>query len=87
MITCIIIITLVSFSGEIPCECSEHTGRTLLNEIYNGEVETIFQLIFTDSDFYRSFLKSRNTTSKERMVLTFLPSRKAGACNTLILLS
>ena len=61
--------TLVSFTGEIPCECSEHTGRTLLNEIYNGEVETIFQLLFTDSDFYKSFLKSRNTTSKERLQL------------------
>ena len=49
--------------GEIPCGCSEHTGRTILNDIYHGEVETVFQLLFTDSDFYRSFLKSRKTTS------------------------
>ena len=52
------------YIGEVSCGCTEHVGRTIINEVYNAEVETIFQLIFTDSDFIRSFLKSRKTTSK-----------------------
>lgn len=52
-------------TAEVPCGCSEHTGRTILNDVYNAEVEIIFQLLFTDSDFYRSFLKARKTTNVE----------------------
>ena len=55
--------------AEVPCGCSEHIGRTLLNDVYNAEVEIIFQLLFTDSDFYRSFLKARKTTSESCDIL------------------
>jgi hypothetical protein len=54
----------VSFAdetGEIPCGCSEHVGRTIINDVYATDVETIFQLLFTDANFFRDFLKARNT--------------------------
>ena len=50
--------------GEVPCGCSEHIGRTLLNDIYNSDVETIFRLLFTDSDFIRNFNKAEKTISE-----------------------
>lgn len=51
-------------TGEVSCGCTEHNGRTILNEIYNTDVEHIFQLLFTDSDFFRDLLKARKTTSE-----------------------
>jgi hypothetical protein len=56
---------MISFIAEVTCGCEDHVGMTIINDIYNCEVETIFQLLFTDSDFYRSFLKSRKTTNIE----------------------
>jgi hypothetical protein len=48
-------------SGEIPCGCLEHVGRTIINDMYAADVETIFQLLFIDPNFFRDFLKARNT--------------------------
>ncbi|CAI8027733.1 Protein Aster-B [Geodia barretti] len=48
-------------SGEVPCGCSEHVGRTIINDVYTADVETIFQLLFTDANFFRDFLMARNT--------------------------
>lgn len=53
--------------GEVSCGCTEHNGRTILNEVYNSDVETTFQLLFTDSDFFRGFLKARKTTSNNSL--------------------
>ena len=50
--------------GEIPCNCSEHVGRTILNVVYDTDVETIFRLLFTDSDFIRNFNKAEKTISE-----------------------
>lgn len=38
----------------------------MLNDIYNTDVETIFRLLFTDSDFIRNFYKAEKTVSKWR---------------------
>ena len=51
-------------TGEVPCGCSEHVGRTIINDVYSCDVETMFKLIFTDSDFMRNFYKSENATSE-----------------------
>ena len=50
--------------GEVPCGCSEHVGRTIINDVYSCDVETMFKLIFTDSDFMRNFYKLENATSE-----------------------
>ena len=63
-------------TGEVSCGCTEHNGRTILNEIYNTDVEHIFQLLFTDSDFFRDLLKARKTTSEWE-----------GSCGALTLIS
>ncbi|KAL5499935.1 hypothetical protein EMCRGX_G011409 [Ephydatia muelleri] len=58
----------VSFTeetGEVPCGCSEHLGRTVLNDVYNASVETMFQLLLTDSSFYREFMKARKAVNIE----------------------
>ena len=57
-------LTKVSISGEVPCGCSEHLGRTVLNDVYNASVETMFQLLLTDSSFYREFMKARKAVSE-----------------------
>ena len=36
----------------------------LLPQVYDGDIETVFQVLFTDSEFMREFLHSRGTTSK-----------------------
>lgn len=51
-------------AGEVPCGCSEHVGRTIINDVYTCDVETMFKLIFTDSDFMRNFYKSESATSE-----------------------
>ena len=33
-------------------------------QVYAADVETIFQLLFTDPNFFRDFLKARNTISE-----------------------
>ena len=35
-----------------------------LPQVYDGDIETMFQVLFTDSEFMREFLHSRGTTSK-----------------------
>ena len=50
--------------GEVPCGCFEHVGRTIINDVYLCDVETMFKLIFTDSDFMRNFYKLENATSE-----------------------
>ncbi|XP_019852961.1 PREDICTED: GRAM domain-containing protein 1B-like [Amphimedon queenslandica] len=57
--------TLPDDQGEVSCGCTEHNGRTILNEIYNTDVEHIFQLLFTGSDFFRDLFKARKTTNLE----------------------
>ncbi|XP_064394347.1 protein Aster-B-like [Halichondria panicea] len=52
-------VSLFEDTGEVSCGCSEHLGRTIINELYNCDVETIFQLIFTDNEFIRNFFKSQ----------------------------
>ena len=56
--------TVHAISGEVPCGCSEHVGRTIINDVYSCDVETMFKLIFTDSDFMRNFYKLENATSE-----------------------
>ena len=36
---------------------------TLYIQVYTADVETIFQLLFTDANFFRDFLMARNTIS------------------------
>ena len=57
-------ILLIVHVGEVPCGCSEHVGRTIINDVYSCDVETMFKLIFTDSDFMRNFYKLENATSE-----------------------
>ncbi|XP_065901985.1 protein Aster-A-like isoform X3 [Dysidea avara] len=51
--------------GEVSCGCSEHTGNLILNEAYNCDVESLFQMLFTDHEFIRAFLKGRRTVNLE----------------------
>jgi len=50
--------------GEVVCGCSEHLGRTIINELYDCDVETVFQLIFTDTEFIRKFFKGEKKFSE-----------------------
>ena len=45
-------------------------------QIFSADVETIFQLLFTDSDFMRNFFKARKTTSKCVKCVKFHRDRK-----------
>ncbi len=56
-------------AGENPCGCAEHIGRTMLNDVYSTDVETVFRLLFTDSDFIRKFNKAEKTISKTASVV------------------
>ena len=40
----------------VPCGCSEHVGRTIINDMYSCDAETMFKLIFTDSGFMRNLI-------------------------------
>ena len=46
------------------CGCSEHLGRTIINELYDCDVETMFQLIFTNTDFIKDFFKGEKQFSE-----------------------
>ena len=36
----------------------------MYTQVYDTDLETVFQVLFTDSDFMKVFLHSRGTTSK-----------------------
>ncbi|CAD5123225.1 DgyrCDS11585 [Dimorphilus gyrociliatus] len=50
------------FVGENVCESHEHGGKMALNDVFGLDVDYMFELLFTDSQFYRDFLASRKTT-------------------------
>ncbi|GAB6027433.1 hypothetical protein CHUAL_001696 [Chamberlinius hualienensis] len=49
-------------AGEIQCQCETHQGRELLNRVLPYSVDTVIELLFSDSAFIREFQHSRKTT-------------------------
>ncbi len=41
----------------VECMCKEHTGKEMLNKIFNMSVNHAFDCIFTDSDFNLKYWK------------------------------
>lgn len=50
------------FIGENACDNHEHGGKMALDEVFGLDVDYVFEILFTDSQFYRDFLASRKTT-------------------------
>ena len=45
--------------GEVECGCPEHPEPVFINEVYNLNAESLFELLFTPSEFYRRFMDKR----------------------------
>jgi hypothetical protein len=57
--------TSIADAGEVLCGCDDHDGCLVINDVFNVNVEVMFQMLFTDSEFMREFLKSRNVSNIE----------------------
>ena len=55
--------------GEALCADHEHFGNLYLDEVYNLNIDTLFNMIFNDSPFYNSFIKSRRSFGKGHKIL------------------
>lgn len=47
--------------GEIICTEHDHFSRTYMNEVFSIPVDKMFEYLFTDSPFFRSFAETRKT--------------------------
>ncbi|XP_076325279.1 protein Aster-B-like [Tachypleus tridentatus] len=47
--------------GEIPCMCSTHDGKEMMNCIIPLPIDQVFTLVFTGSKFFHDLLTSRKT--------------------------
>jgi len=55
----------VGDEGEVDCpDGHEHPDWTTMDLVVNFTVEQIFDLLFTDTSFFRSFLDSQGTTGQ-----------------------
>ena len=58
----VVFFTLV---GVVTCSGHEHKNEHIyLDEVYHFNVDQLFELLFTDSEFYRNFLNARKTFGK-----------------------
>ena len=58
----VVFFTLV---GIVTCSGHEHKKEHIyLDEVYHFNVDKLFELLFTDSEFYRNFLNARKTFGK-----------------------
>nr|KAG5706742.1 hypothetical protein BaRGS_007245 [Batillaria attramentaria] len=48
-------------SGEVACAGHDHLEKLYLDEVFNLNVDKVFENIFTDSAFFRTFVGSRKT--------------------------
>lgn len=46
---------------EVRCDNHDHPGFVTLNEVFDLSCDQIFELLFTESDFYRDFVTARKT--------------------------
>ncbi|CAG5123979.1 unnamed protein product [Candidula unifasciata] len=47
--------------GEYICESQDHLEKLYLDEVFNINIDTVFEYLFTDSQFFRNFVGSRKT--------------------------
>ncbi|XP_005113135.2 protein Aster-B [Aplysia californica] len=47
--------------GEYLCAGRDHLEKMYLDEVFNINIDTVFQCLFTDSPFFRNFVGSRKT--------------------------
>ncbi|XP_013415579.2 GRAM domain-containing protein 1B isoform X2 [Lingula anatina] len=47
--------------GDVVCTCSEHRGMKIIDEVYNISVDQMYEMLFTDSKFFRDLLDRRKT--------------------------
>ena len=52
---------LVDLTGEVACSGHEHLEKLYLDEVFNLNVDKVFENIFTDSPFFRVFVGSQKT--------------------------
>ncbi|XP_052804173.1 protein Aster-B-like isoform X2 [Mya arenaria] len=48
--------------GEIVCSEHDHLSKLAHNEVYHIPVDTMFELLFTDCEFFRAFISARKYT-------------------------
>lgn len=46
------------------CENHDHPGKLYLDEVFSIDVDQMFQLLFTDCEFYLEFTRARKTSGK-----------------------
>ena len=52
-------------AGLVTCSGHEHNkDQVYIDEEFHLSVDQLFELVFTDSEFYRGFLKERKTYGK-----------------------
>ncbi|BFZ13804.1 hypothetical protein BsWGS_16843 [Bradybaena similaris] len=47
--------------GEFLCESQDHLEKLYLDEVFNINIDHVFEYLFTDSQFFRNFVGSRKT--------------------------
>ena len=52
-------------AGEVVCSEHDHLMKLAHNEVYQIPVNKLFELLFTDSEFYRMFINARKYTGGE----------------------
>ncbi|VDM80373.1 unnamed protein product [Strongylus vulgaris] len=49
---------------DVNCPCDSHSGKLLLDNVYPLSVEEIYDLLFTDSPWFKKFNESLKNTGK-----------------------
>ena len=52
---------LTDLTGEVVCSGHQHLEKLYLDEVFNLNVDKVFENIFTDSPFFRVFVGSQKT--------------------------
>ena len=60
------IILLIKKDDTLPvsCECSDHSGKELINQTYNLSTDYLFECLFSRNQFNIQFAKLRKITRK-----------------------
>lgn len=64
------------FAGEVVCSEHSHFPKLAHNEVYNFSLDKMFELLFTDCEFFRHFINARKYTSKFTNKVVFFSSKR-----------
>ncbi|CAD5118930.1 DgyrCDS7605 [Dimorphilus gyrociliatus] len=65
------------------CESHEHPGKLYLDEVFSIDVDQMFQLLFTDSEFYLEFIRARKTSDLKLTPWPDESDENGGKCRTI----